>query len=155
MPQCLALSIKVSSVRPTPVLPFTLTSTGIVAACAVLMRSIGCLRPSRYLVREVFHHRKDRVGGRLPQPAYGCVHHRLGKFLEQGLVPLLFFDELQRLGRAHAAGRALAAGFLGEEFGQVARGGGGAGAVGKDPDRGRADKPAVLVEGVELRRGYG
>src|SRR6266853_1069248 len=99
----------VTSDRPTTVLPFNLNSTGIVAACAVLMRSIGCLQPSRYLVREVFHHGKHRVGCRLPQPAYGCVHHRLGKFLEQRLVPLLFFDELERLRRAHAAGCALAA----------------------------------------------
>src|SRR6266704_2519599 len=72
--------MRVSSDLPTTVLPFSLNSTGIVAACAVLMRSIPCLRPSRDLVGEVFHHRKHRVGGGLPQPAYGCVHHRLEKF---------------------------------------------------------------------------
>src|SRR5260221_10016088 len=142
MPQCLALSIKVSSVRPTPVLPFTLTSTGIVAACAVLMRSIGCLPPSRYLVREVFHHRKHRVGRRLPQPAYGCVHHRLGKFLEQRLVPFLFFYELERLGGADAAGRALAARLLGEELGEVPRRTCGAVLGPGDPDRRRAGEAA-------------
>src|SRR5258706_14537561 len=104
--------MRVSSERPTTVLPFSLNSTGIVAAWAVLIRSIACLQPSRYLARKVFHHRKHRVGRRLPQPAYGCVHHRLGKFLKQRLVPLLFFYELERLGGADAARRALAAGFL-------------------------------------------
>src|SRR5262252_9083435 len=101
----------VSSDRPTTAWPFSLNSTGIVAACAVLMRSI-----SRNLVREILHNREHRVGRRLSQPAYGCVHHRRGKFLEQRLVPLLFRDQLERLGSAHAAGRALAAGLLGEEF---------------------------------------
>src|SRR5438874_9063413 len=114
--------MRVSSERPTTVLPFSLNSTGIVAACAVLMRSIGHLSPSRDLLREVFHHRKHRVGGGLPQPAYGCVHHRLGKFLQEGLIPLLLLDQLERLGGADAAGGALAAGFLGEEFGEIARG---------------------------------
>src|SRR5207302_6666849 len=94
--------MRVSSERPTTVLPFSLNSTGIVAACAVLMRSIGHLSPSRDLVREVFHHKKHRVGGGLPQPAYGCVHHRLGKFPQQRLIPLGPFDQLQRLRRAHA-----------------------------------------------------
>src|SRR5258705_12345672 len=116
--------MRVSSERPTTVLPFSLNSTGMVAACAVLMRSIACLQPSRYLVRKVFHHGKHRVGRRLPQPAYGCVHHRLGKFLQQRLVPLLFFDQLERLGGPDAAGRALAARLLGEELGEVSRGGG-------------------------------
>src|SRR2546426_3723658 len=101
--------MRVSSDLPTTVLPFSLNSTGIVAACAVLMRSIGHLSPSRDLVGkpgtdhhfpahscpharqakkivvcprfspgsharfssdflgEVFHHRKHRVGGGLPQ----------------------------------------------------------------------------------------
>src|SRR2546425_11666111 len=116
----------VSSDLPTTALPFNLNSTGIVAACAALRRSIGCLRPSRYLVREVFHHRKHRVGGGLPQSAYGCVHHRLGKFLQQRLVPLLFFDELEGLCRADPAGRALPAGLLGEELDKVFRGSRGA-----------------------------
>src|SRR6266446_10680981 len=149
--------MRVSSDLPTTVLPFSLNSTGIVAACAVLMRSIGHLslkpgtdhhfpahsRPytrmakkivvcprfssarfSSDFLREVFHHRKHRVGGGLPQPAYGCVHHRLGKFLQERLIPLLFFYELQRLCSADPAGRALPAGFLGEEFRQVARGSG-------------------------------
>src|SRR5262245_26445900 len=108
----------VSSERPTTAWPLSLNSTGIVAACAVLMRSMSGLRSSRDLVREVFHHRKHRVGRCLPQPAYGCVHHRRGKFLEQRLVPLLFRDQLERLGGAHAAGRALAARLLGEELRQ-------------------------------------
>src|SRR5947209_15958709 len=108
--------MRVSSDLPTTVLPFSLNSTGIVAACAVLRRSIGHLSPSRDLLRKVFHHRKHRVGGGLPQPAYGCVHHRLGKLLQQRLVPFLFFHELERLCRADPAGRALPARLLGEEL---------------------------------------
>src|SRR5689334_24915201 len=103
----------VSSDRPTTALPFSLNSTGIVAACAVLMRSMPGLRSSCDLVRKVFHHGQHGIGRRLPQPAYGCVHHRRGKFLEQGLVPLLFGDESERLRGAHAAGRALPARLLG------------------------------------------
>src|SRR5215467_3960219 len=106
----------VSSERPTTALPLSLNSTGIVAACAVLMRSMSCLLPSCDLVREVFHHRKHGVGRRLPQPAYGCVHHRRGKFLEQRLVPFLFRDELEGLGGPDPARRALPAGLFGEEF---------------------------------------
>src|SRR6266571_2873642 len=60
--------MRVSSDRPTTVLPFSLNSTGIVAACAVLMRSIPFLRPSRDLVGKVFHHRKHRVGAACPSP---------------------------------------------------------------------------------------
>src|SRR5882724_7660172 len=115
--------MRVSSERPTTVLPFSLNSTGMVAACAVLMRSIACLQPSRYLVRKVFHHGEHRVGRRLPQAAYGCVHHRLGKFPQERLVPFGFLDELQRLRRADAAGRALATRLLGEELRQIPRGG--------------------------------
>src|SRR4249920_711129 len=100
--------MRVSSDLPTTERPFSLNSTGIVAACAVLMRSIAHLSPSSDLVREVLHHGKHRVGRRLSQPAYGCVHHRLGKFLQQRLVPLFLFDELEGLRGAHAAGRALA-----------------------------------------------
>src|SRR6185295_18596790 len=105
MPYCLAVSMMVSSERPTTALPLSLNSTGIVAAWAVLMRSISCLRPLRScdLVREVFHHRKHGVGRGLSQPAYGCVHHRLRKFLEQRLIPFLFLDQLERLGGADAA----------------------------------------------------
>src|SRR5882672_9261804 len=109
----------VSSDRPTTARPLSLNSTGIVAACAVLMRSISCLRPSCDLVREVLHNRKHGVGRGLSQPAYGCVHHRRGKFLEQRLVPFLFFDQPERLRGAHATGRALAARLLGEEFCEV------------------------------------
>src|SRR5882724_8635043 len=103
--------MRVSSERPTTVLPFSLNSTGIVAAWAVLMRSIGYLWPSGHFLREVFHHRKHRVGSCLPQPAYGCVHHRLGKFLQERLIPLLLLDQLERLGGADPAGGALAARF--------------------------------------------
>src|SRR2546429_6877918 len=42
--------MRVSSDLPTTVRPFSLNSTGIVAACAALMRSIPCLRSSRDLV---------------------------------------------------------------------------------------------------------
>src|SRR5262245_13700082 len=126
----------VSSDRPTTALPFSLNSTGIVAACAVLMRSMSWLRPSCNLsgdlVREVFHHGKNRVGRSLPQPAYGCVHHRRGKFLQQRLIPLLFSDQLEGLGGTDPAGRALPARFLGEEFRQVARRGRRAVLVGED-----------------------
>src|SRR6266853_479511 len=108
--------MRVSSDLPTTVLPFNLNSMGSVAACAVLMRSIDYLQPSRDLIREVFHHGKHRVGSGLPQPAYGCVHHRLGKFLQQRLVPFRLLDEPEGLGCADAAGRALSAGLLGEEF---------------------------------------
>src|SRR5256885_16176300 len=108
----------VSSDLPTTALPFSLNSTGIVAAWAVLMRSISCLRPSCDLVREVFHHRKHRVGRGLSHPAYGCVHHRLGKFLQERLIPFLFFDELEGLRRTHAALRACPAGVLAAELRQ-------------------------------------
>src|SRR6266446_9771459 len=119
--------MRVSSDLPTTVLPFSLNSTGIVAACAVLMRSIGhlslkpgtdhhfpahsrpytrmakkivvCPRFSSDFLREVFHHRKHRIGGGLPQPAYGCVHHRLGKLLQQRLIPFHLPDQRQCLGR--------------------------------------------------------
>src|SRR2546427_5694991 len=138
--------MRVSSDLPTTVLPFSLNSTGIVAACAVLMRSIGHLSPkpgtdhhfpahscpharqakkivvcprfSRNLLREVFHHRKHWVGGGLPQPAYGCVHHRLGKFLQQRLVPFRLPDQRQRLGGSHAAGGGLSPGILREKIRQ-------------------------------------
>src|SRR3974377_1548229 len=134
----------VSSDRPTTLLPFSLNSTGIVAACAVLLRSMCRLLPSRDLVREVLHYGKHGVGRRLPQPAYGCVHHRRGKFLEQRLGPRLLSDEPERLRGTHAAGRALAARFLGEESRQVARGGRGAGRCGEVSDVRRADATAVL-----------
>src|SRR5215831_20918851 len=104
----------VSSDRPTTAWPFSLNSTGIVAACAVLMRSM-----SSNLFREVLHYGEHWVGRGLPQPAYGCVHHRRRKFLQERLVPFLFRDQLQRLGGAHPAGRALAARLLGEEFRQI------------------------------------
>src|SRR5215467_7742043 len=98
----------VSSERPVTALPFSLNSTGIVAACAVLIRSMAHLWPSGDLVREVLHHGKHRVGRRLSQPAYGCVHHRGGKFLQERLVPLLLRYQPERLRGPHAARRALA-----------------------------------------------
>src|SRR5438445_714089 len=172
--------MRVSSDLPTTVLPFSLNSTGIVAACAVLMRSIGHLSPkpgtdhhfpahscpharqakkivvcprfARNLLREVFHHRKHRVGGGLPQPAYGCVHHRIGKFLQQRLIPFLSFDELERLCRADPAGRALPARFLGEELHEIPRGGRGFVFIREDNYRGGADKAAILVQRIEVER---
>src|ERR1700752_432633 len=144
--------MRVSSALPTTVLPFSLNSTGIVAACAVLRRSIPCLRSSRDLVGKVFHHRKRRIGGGLPQPAYGCVHHRLGKFLQKRLIPSLFFHELERLCRADPAGRALPARFLGEELHEIPCGGRGFVLVREDNYRGGADKAAVLVQRIEVER---
>src|SRR5262247_2219635 len=136
----------VSSDRPTTAWPFSLNSTGIVAAWAVLMRSM-----SHNLFRKVLHDGQHGVGRSLPEPAYGCVHHRRGKFLEQRLVPLLFRDQPERLGGAYAAGRALAARLLGEELRQVARRGRRPVLVRKDHHRRRADEAAVLVEGVEIK----
>src|SRR5882724_1258078 len=135
--------MRVSSERPTTVLPFSLNSTGMVAACAVLMRSIACLQPSRYLVRKVFHHGEHRVGRRLPQAAYGCVHHRLGKFPQQRLVPGLFFDQPEGLRGADAAGRALTAGLLREELDEVPCGTGGAVLVRENHDRRRAERNLI------------
>src|SRR5207245_9822838 len=57
--------MRVSSDLPTTVLPFSLNSTGIVAACAVLMRSIGHLSPKP----GTDHH----------FPAHSCPHARQAK----------------------------------------------------------------------------
>src|SRR5258706_12396203 len=101
-------------------LPFSLNSTGIAAYSCLLIAVIVYL-VSFDLVREMFDHTAHGVGRRLAEPAYGCVSHRAGKFLEQRLIPPRRLHQVQRLGGADAARRALAARFFGEEFHQVAR----------------------------------
>src|SRR5690606_37394475 len=110
----------VSSARPMTVLPLSLNSIGRAATSSLLIAVM--VSPLRQFVREVLHYTHHGVRRRLPQAANGCVHHGRGKFPEQRLIPLLAFHQLRRLGGAYPAGRALAAGFVGEEFHHIARG---------------------------------
>src|SRR5262245_44551628 len=82
-----AVSMISSSARPTTVLPLSLNSIGIVAACWVLSRSIANAL-LRELVRKVLHHAEQRVRRRLAEAADRGIRHRLGELVEQRLVPL-------------------------------------------------------------------
>src|SRR3989304_686536 len=118
MPFRRAVSMMSSSGRPTTVLPLSLNSIGSVASCFELTRSIT-LPPLANFAGEVLHDAERRVRRRLAQAADRGIHHGLREFREQRLVPLLRIHELQRLGGAHAAGGALAAGLVPEKFHQV------------------------------------
>src|SRR3954464_3135476 len=83
------------------------------------------LKPTRGrsdFMGEVLLHAADRVGGGLAEAADGRVAHDLGQVLERRGVPARRFHQRHRLGGAHAARRALAAAFVGEEAHDVERG---------------------------------
>src|SRR4026207_103521 len=102
----------VSSGRPITVLPLSLNSIGIIASCCVVTRSIANASLAFDLLREIPHYGQRGIRRRLPQAADRSVHHGLRKLLEQRLVPLARFHQRQCLGSAHAAGGALATGFV-------------------------------------------
>ena len=94
---------------------------------------------------KVLQHRQHRIGRRLTEAADRRVHHRLRQLLHQRLRPTAaLFIRSQRLHRADAARRALAARLVGEELHHVARRAGRRVLVREHDDRGRADEAAVL-----------
>src|SRR5262245_22575664 len=109
-----AVSMISSSARPTTVLPLSLNSIGIVAACWVLSRSIANAL-LRELVRKVLHHAEQRVRRRLAEAADRGIRHRLGELVEQRLVPLALRHQRERLGGPDPARRALPTGFVPEK----------------------------------------
>ena len=102
---------------------------------------------------KVFQDGERRIRRGLAQTADRRVHHRLRQLLQQRGVPPLLLHQLEGLDRADAAWRALAAGFVGEELHQVARGA-------RTPCRGSKDttiaadpmKQPYSIQGVEIER---
>src|SRR6202167_5646274 len=84
-----------------------------------------------------------RIRRGLSQTADGGVHHRLRQLLQKWGVPALLLHQMERFNGADAARGALAAGFIGEELHQVARGAGGGVVLRKHHDGRRSDKAAV------------
>ena len=105
-------------------------------------------------LRKVFQNGEHRIRRGLAQTADRRVHHRLRQLLQQRGVPPLLLHQLERLDRADAAGRALAAGFVGEELHQVARGAGRGVVIRKHHNRRRPDEAAVLGSEYRSRAGY-
>src|SRR6478752_909492 len=66
-------------------------------------------------IGKVLLHAAYRVRRRLAQAADGSIGHDLVQVIQGGVVPMGRLHQLGRLRRAHAAGRALAAAFGGEE----------------------------------------
>src|SRR5687767_14522016 len=64
---------------------------------------------------KVLLHATHGIGRRLAQATDRSVSHYLVQVFQSGVVPSWGLHQLGRLGRADAAGRALAAAFIGEE----------------------------------------
>ena len=114
---------------------------------------------SPHLFGEIAQHQIEGVGRGLAQTADGGVAHHLRQLGQQRRVPHRLRHQRSGLGRAHAAGRALAAGFVLEEAHHVARRVHGAvpvrGAAREHHHRSRADEAAVRLQGVEIQRHVG
>src|ERR1700687_240979 len=115
--------MSLSSESAVTVVPFNVNVTGFGGGCAATIRSRTVFTatgpPSRDFLRKVLDDRERRVGRRLPQSADRRIHHRLRQFFQQRLVPTGPFHEIESLGCADAAGRALAARLLGKEFHEI------------------------------------
>src|ERR1700677_1491030 len=153
MPSRSAISISVSlagavSSRPSMVKVTMGTSTGSrwgrgMAFMAVL---------SSHFVRKEFDHTVDRVWRRLPQSANRGIAHHLGEIRERLTIPLVALDQHIGLGRAHTAGRALAAGLMLEEAHHVAGRRLGSILIRQHDHSGGADEAAMRLQGVEIER---
>src|ERR1700752_454251 len=130
--------------------PFSLNSTGIAAWSSFVIAVM--LPASRNFLGEILDYTAYRIRGRLSQAANRGVGHGDRKLFQQRLVPARRFHQLERLGGADPAWRALPTGFVSEELDQVPRGGGGLVLVRQDDYRGRTDEAPVLVERVEIER---
>src|SRR2546426_889448 len=110
------------------------------------------------LFGEVGDDRLDRRRRHLPEAADGGEHHRLGQLVDQVEILALaaavgdVFQDPDHLGRAQAAGDALAAGLVPEEADGVERHVEHAGALGADDDRARAQHRSRLLERFEVER---
>src|SRR5512142_2284515 len=111
VPWRFAASMIVSPAKAEIVSPFSLNSM----VSALSTGSFIFIGSPSDLVREVLGHAADRVRRRLAEAADGSVRHRDRELLQELLVPFLRFHELRGLRGAHAARRALAAGFVLEE----------------------------------------
>src|SRR4029450_4268521 len=124
MPWRLAASIRLSSDHPATLLPLSVNDTGFDAGRGARLHAVrastATAGPSRDLLREVLDDRQRRVRRRLAEAADRRVDHRLRQLLQERLIPSALLHQLERLDRADAARRALAARLLREELHQVA-----------------------------------
>src|SRR5258708_241121 len=100
-------------------------------------------------------HGFHRVHRRLAEAADRGVAHHLGKLAEEILVPRRRFHDLDRLLRADAAGRALAAALILEEAQEIEGDRAHAVALGEHDDRVAADEAAIGLERAEIERDAG
>src|SRR5918992_1247339 len=97
----------------------------------------------------------DRVHGRLAETADRRVAHDLGEIAEERLVPSAVRHDLNRLLRADAARRALAAALVLEELEEIEGDAPHVVLVGEDDDGVAADEAAVRLERAEIEREVG
>src|SRR5216683_2266552 len=148
--------MRLSSDRPATVLPFSVNSTAFAAAAVpALAASTATGPPLLDFLWKVLDDRERWVRRRLSEAADRRVSHRLRQLLQQRLVPGRPLHELERLDRANAARRALAAGLLRKEFHKIARGIRRSVLNREDDDRCRSDETTVLMQRVEIERNVG
>ena len=156
---CLAVSMMVSSERPTTALAVELELDRAsvchlvpVPVCAS-MRALLCAHHGTDFVRKVFHHDQDGVRRRLPQAADRGVHHRLRTVPSATAGPTVGFSiSVSALAVPTRQGVHWPQDSSEKNLDQVPRRVGRAVLVGEDDDRRRADEAAVLVERVEVER---
>src|ERR1700688_159963 len=113
MPSRSAISRMVSVLGPVTSRPLSVNVTVAASNCARSARVMAFIvYPSGNFVRKVLHDAIHGVRRRLAQAADRGVAHHQREIREQRLVPLVARDQEIRLGRAHAARRALAATFM-------------------------------------------
>ena len=110
---------------------------------------------ARELGGEETQQARDRIRCGLAEAADGCVAQGLREGLQARGVPVVRADLFEQLLGAEAAGRALAAGLVGEEGEQVVGDGAQFVLVREHDDRRRADEAAVGLQGVEVEREVG
>src|SRR3990172_1160144 len=124
-----------------------------------ICRTISLNGDSRFiLVSEVAQHAAKRIAGRLAERAQAGHSRYVGQVLEPAdvAIPALAFrhvrQDLQHLQKAFAAGDALAAGFIGEEFEEIPRHVHHVGLVAHDEQAAGADRGAQRGKRVEIER---
>src|SRR5687768_14189319 len=135
----------VSPAKAEMVSPFSLKSmVSAVAASSFIFISD--------LVRKVLRDAANGIGGGLPEAADGGIGHRDRQLFQQLAVPPGLLHQVRGLHGADAAGRALAAGLVGEELHHVRRGVARLVGLRQDDHRRRADEAAMRLQRVEIER---
>src|SRR6266568_6491075 len=124
-----AVTARPLSMNSTACGPVSLVSIAVMSAspsrnCPGPMRPTSAARTlgsSFDLVAEMLDHAADRIGRRLAEAADRGIGHGLRQFFEQPLVPARRREQSGGFLGADPAGRALAAGFVGEEAHDVQR----------------------------------